>query len=56
VKQQIGMWKYPRWIEIVDSLAEDRDGEDSAVQAEGLMASLDDQGHIQSTARRSNTA
>ena len=20
VKQQIGMWKYPRWIEIVDSL------------------------------------
>ena len=36
VKQQVGLWKYPRWIEIVRSAAEDGDRQDPAVQAEGL--------------------
>jgi 4-hydroxybenzoate-CoA ligase len=35
VKQKIGPWKYPRWIDVVDSPAEDGDGEDSTVQVAG---------------------
>ena len=35
VKQKIGPWKYPRWIDVVDVAAEDGDGEDPAVQAAG---------------------
>ena len=34
VKPKIGVWKYPRWIEIVE-LAEDRDRQDPALQAAG---------------------
>ena len=35
VKQKIGVWKYPRWIDVVESLAENRDRQDPAVQAAG---------------------
>ena len=35
VKQKIGVWKYPRWIEAVEFAAEDRDGEDPAIQIAG---------------------
>ena len=31
------MWKYPRWIEFVDSTAEDGDGEDPALPAAGAV-------------------
>ena len=34
VKQKIGVWKYPRWIEAVDS-AENRDRKDPEVQVAG---------------------
>ena len=40
VKQKIGPWKYPRWIDVVDLLAEDRDGEDPALQAAGWARNL----------------
>ena len=32
VKQKIGPWKYPRWIDVVEFAAEDGDGKDPAVQ------------------------
>ena len=35
VKQKIGPWKYPRWIDVVESLAEDRDRKNSALQVAG---------------------
>ena len=31
VKQKIGVWKYPRWIDVVEVLAENRDRKNSAV-------------------------
>ena len=31
VKERIGVWKYPRWIEFVDGLAEDGDRQDPAL-------------------------
>ena len=41
VKQKIGVWKYPRWIEVVDSLAENRDRKNPAVQVAGWSAVAD---------------
>ena len=35
VKQKIGPWKYPRWIDVVESPAEDGDRKDPAVQVAG---------------------
>ena len=35
VKQKIGPWKYPRWIDVVDLIAEDGDGKDPAIQVAG---------------------
>jgi len=35
VKAKIGPWKYPRWIDVVDSLPKNRYGEDPAFQIAG---------------------
>ena len=35
VKQKIGVWKYPRWIDVVDSLPKTATGEDPALQVAG---------------------